>query len=125
MERDPRTYAIIGAAMEVHKEKGPGFHEPVYQECFEIELGLQGIPFEREKEFPLHYKGRLLKKKYQVDFVCRGEVLVEIKALDRLTGKEESQVMNYLRASRLNIALLINFGAESLEWRRFACTHSR
>ena len=122
---DPRTYALIGTAMEVHKEKGCGFKEPIYQECFELELGLQGLPFEREKVFQIHYKGQLLKKTYQADFVCFGEVLVELKALDRLTGKEESQVINYLKASGLSVALLINFGAESLEWKRIVYTHHR
>ncbi|MFC1805919.1 GxxExxY protein [Planctomycetota bacterium] len=122
---DPRTYALIGAAMEVHREKGCGFKEPVYQECFELELGLQGLPFEREKVFRIYYKGQLLKKTYEADFVCFGEVLVELKALDRLTSKEESQVINYLKASGLSVALLINFGAESLEWKRIVYTHPR
>ena len=125
MEDDPRTYAIIGAAMEVHKEKGCGFKEPVYHECFEIELGLQGIPSEHEKQFRIHYKGQLLEKRYTADFVCFGEVLVELKALDRLTSKEESQVINYLKASGLSVALLVNFGAESLEWKRIVYTHHR
>ena len=125
MEEDPRTYRLIGAAMEVHREKGCGFKEPVYQECFEVELGMQGIAPEREKEFKLYYKGRLLKKTYKADFVCMGEVLVELKALDRLTSQEESQVINYLKASGLEVALLINFGAESLEWKRIVYTHHR
>ena len=125
MEEDQRTYRLIGAAMEVHREKGCGFKEPVYQECFEVELGMQGIPFERGKEFRIHYKGRLLKKTYAADFVCLGEVLVELKALDRLTSNEESQVINYLKASSLEVALLINFGAERLEWKRLVYTHRR
>ena len=124
-EEDARTYAIIGAAMEVHREKGCGFKEPVYQECFELELGSRGLPFEREKVFQIYYKGQLLKKTYQADFVCFGEVLVELKALDRLTSKEEAQVINYLKASGLSVALLINFGAESLEWKRIVYTHHR
>lgn len=124
-EEDPRTYAILGAAMEVHGEKGCGFLEPVYHECFERELGLRGIAFEHEKEFRIYYKGQELKKRYVTDFVCFGEVLVELKALDRLTSREEAQVINYLKASGLSVGLLLNFGAESLEWKRIVYTHSR
>ncbi|MBL7224164.1 MAG: GxxExxY protein [Candidatus Brocadiae bacterium] len=122
-QKDPRTYALIGVAMEVHREKGCGFKEPVYQECFEIELGLQGISFEREKEFLIDYKGHRLKKTYQADFVCFGEVIVELKALNELASREESQVVNYLKASGLSVGLLINFGAESLQFKRIVCTH--
>lgn len=111
--------------MEVHAEKGCGFLEPVYHECFELELGLRRIPYEHERQFRIYYKGRELKKRYVADFVCFGEVLVELKALDRLTSKEEAQVINYLKASGLSVALLINFGAESLEWKRIVYTHSR
>ena len=117
-ERDPQTYAIIGAAMEVHGEKGCGFLEPVYQECLEVELGLRGIPFEREKEFPIYYKGQRLTKTYKADFVCYGEVIVEAKALSQLTSREEAQVLNYLKSSGLHVGLLINFGTESLQCRR-------
>ncbi|MFW6163693.1 MAG: GxxExxY protein [Planctomycetota bacterium] len=124
-DEDPRTYAILGAAMELHREKGCGFLEPVYHECFERELELRGIPFEHEKEFRIYYKGQELKKRYVADFVCFGEVLGELKALDRLTSREEAQVINYLKASGLSVALLLNFGAESLEWKRVVYTHSR
>jgi len=117
-ERDPQTYAIIGAAMEVHAVKGCGFLEPVYQECLEVELGLRHIPFEREKQYPIHYKGRRLTKTYKADFVCYGQVIVEAKALSQLTSREEAQVLNYLKSSGLHIGLLINFGTESLQWRR-------
>ncbi|MCC6487290.1 MAG: GxxExxY protein [Candidatus Hydrogenedentes bacterium] len=118
-EHDPETYAIIGAAMEVHREIGPGFLEPVYHECLEIEFGLRAIAFEHEVELPISYKGRRLEKIYIADFICHGEIIVEIKALDRLTGKEAAQVINYLRAGRKSKGLLLNFGSESLEVRRF------
>jgi GxxExxY protein len=118
MEGDPRTYAIIGAAMEVHRVKGCGFLEGVYQECLGIELGLRGLPFEREREFRLEYKGTPLEKTYKADFVCHGEVVVEVKALPELTGRDEAQLLNYLKASGLHVGLLLNFGTQSLEWRR-------
>jgi len=118
MERDPRTYAIIGAAMEVHRVKGCGFLEGVYQECLAIELGLRSIAFEREKEFRLEYKGTPLQRTYKADFVCHGEVIVEVKALPELTGRDEAQLINYLKAATLHVGLLLNFGRQSLEWRR-------
>jgi GxxExxY protein len=113
------AYAIIGAAIEVHKEMGPGFLEPVYQECMEIELQDRRIPFLPQQELRICYKGRQLEKKYQPDFLCYDKIVVEIKALDRLTSKEESQILNYLKATNLRLGLLINFGSEGkLEWKR-------
>jgi len=115
---DPKTYAIIGAGMEVHNELGCGFKEPLCQEAFAVELGKRGIPFEREKSLRVQYKDVLLEKEYSPDFVCFGDIVVEAKALDKLTGKEESQLLNYLKASGLHVGLLLNFGAESFEWKR-------
>jgi len=113
------VYAVVGAAMEVYNELGAGFLEPVYQEVLEIELTERGVPFEAQKELRIRYKGRLLKKTYQVDMIVFGKVIVELKALDHLTSREESQVLNYLNATGLEVGLLINFGAEGkLEWKR-------
>ncbi|MBI2436083.1 MAG: GxxExxY protein [Candidatus Hydrogenedentes bacterium] len=117
-DRDPQTYAIIGAAMEVHKEKGCGFAEPVYQECLEIELELRNIPFQREYRVNLEYKGRPLRKNYRADFVCFGEVLLELKACTALLPEHIAQTINYLRATGLKRALLLNFGKERLEYKR-------
>ena len=117
-ERDPQTYAILGAAMEVHSKVGSGFLETVYQECFEIELGLRGIPFARETAFPIDYKGHRLKTTYRGYFVCYESVIVEIKALSKLTSDHKAQVINYLKATGLHRALLLNFGAVRLEWER-------
>ena len=116
------VYAIVGAAMEVHRELGPGFLEAVYQEALEVEFGLKGIPFESQKEFAVYYKGRRLKKTYIADFVDYTCVVVEIKVLDRLTSKEESQLLNYLKATGLEVEMLLNFGAISLEWKRMVKT---
>ena len=113
------VYEIVGAAMEVHKELGCGFLEAVYQEAFEIELKGRKMSFESQKQLEIFYKGKRLEKEYFADVVCYGKIIVELKALDRLTSKEESQVLNYLKASRLKVGVLINFGALSLEWKRF------
>lgn len=113
------VYEIIGAAMEVHKELGCGFLEAVYQEALEIELKDRKIPFESQKQLEIVYKGKQLEKEYFADVVCYGKIIVELKALDRLTSKEESQVLNYLKASGLKVGVLINFGGASLEWKRF------
>jgi GxxExxY protein len=117
--RDPETYAINGAAMEVHRILGMGFLEPVYQSALEREFDRLGVPFGREVELPVYYKGQPLGVSYRADFLCYGDVLVELKALDRLTKRESAQIVHYLAASRLNRGLLLNFGTSSLQYKRF------
>ena len=117
--KDERTYKIIGAAMDVHKEMGCGFLEAVYQEALDIEFKRRDVPVKAQPVIEIFYKGILLEKKYQPDFICFNEVIIEIKALDQLSGTEESQIINYLKASCMKVGLLINFGSKSLEYKRF------
>ena len=117
-KRDPQTYAITGAAMEVHRVLGPGFLEAVYQEALAVELDEQLIPFKREVALSVTYKWETLACGYRADFVCYDEVLVELKAIERLTEIEMAQVINYLKATGLRRALLLNFAAPSLECKR-------
>jgi GxxExxY protein len=105
--------------MEVHGQLGCGFLEPVYQEAMVIELPVRQIPFQREVELPICYKAHRLNTRYRADFICCEEIIVEIKALAKLSGNEESQILNYLKATGLEIGLLINFGAKSLEFKSF------
>jgi GxxExxY protein len=116
--RDKETYAIIGAAMTVHKELGCGFLEAVYQEALEREFQCLNIPYEREKKLPVYYRDKVLKTYYQADFVCYDSIIVELKALQQLSGIDEAQVINYLKASTLQKALLFNFGEQTLQYKR-------
>lgn len=104
------TYALLGACFEVYKEKGNGFVEPVYQECLELELGLQGIPFTAQSQLRLHYKSVELKQRYIPDLFCYEKIIVELKAVRRLTDEHRAQVLNYLHATSLRLGLLVNFG---------------
>src|SRR5262245_23095070 len=107
--------------MEVHSELGPGFLEAVYHAAIKIELANREILFESEKSLPIFYKGRQLDTGYRADLICYGQIIIELKALDRLTSKEEAQMLNYLKATGLRVGLLINFGSHGkLEWRRYA-----
>jgi len=116
--KDERTYKIIGAALEVHKHLGCGFLEAVYQEALGREFKIQGVPYKPQPVVEIKYKGQPLNKTYQPDFTCYDEIIVEIKALQKLSGLEEAQLINYLEATSLKVGLLINFGAKSLEHKR-------
>ena len=119
LQRDPETYAIIGAAMEVHRELGNGFLEAVYQDAIEVEFQARGIPYSREHSIPISYKGHTLGTPYRADFVCHSSIIVELKAIKVLADLESAQVLHYLKATGYQRALLINFGSPKLEYKRF------
>jgi len=123
-ENDPRTFAIIGAAMEVHRLLGCGFLEAVYQEALAIEFKARNIVFKRELCLPISYKGSLLSTSYCADFICFDSVIVELKALAHMSGTEEAQVINYLKATGYEVGILLNFGARSLQHRRLVLSKS-
>ena len=104
------SYAIMGACFEVYREMGCGFSEPVYQECLEIELGLQAIPFQAQRDLRLVYKQQQLKTFFKPDFLCYDLVVVEIKAVSEFADEHRAQVHNYLKATGLKLGLLVNFG---------------
>jgi GxxExxY protein len=104
--------------MEVHKQLGHGFLEAVYQDAAVIEFRLRQIPFEKEVSLPIQYKGIRLPTHYRADFICFSDIIVELKALNTLSSTEEAQVLHYLKATGLPRALLINFGAPSLQYKR-------
>ncbi|MDM7922182.1 MAG: GxxExxY protein [Pyrinomonadaceae bacterium] len=113
------TYQIVGAAMEVYYKLGPGFLEPVYQEALSIEMALRNIPFIEQQRFQIEHKGQKLNREYVADFCCFRQIIVEIKALAGTTTVEWSQVINYLKVSRMRVGLLFNFGSHGrLEWKK-------
>lgn len=117
------VYAVVGAAIEVHREMGCGFFEAAYQEAMELEMGERGVPYLSQQLLKIRYKQWVLKKEYIADFICYGKLLIEIKAIDRLTSKDEAQVLNYLKATGFEVAVLINFGAHGrLQWKRLVRT---
>ena len=125
MNTDPETYSIIGAAMEVHRELGHGFLEAVYQEALALELTAQKIPFKREAPVSVRYKHQPLACAYRADFICYESILVELKAIEHLGSVEKSQVINYLNATKLNRALLFNFGSPRLEYERLVLNYQQ
>ena len=104
------SYKIIGACFEVYREQGCGFLEEVYQQCMELELGLQGVPFIAQKPLPLAYKGKFLRATYKPDFMCYDQIVLELKAVSDVSEEHRAQVQNYLKATRLKLGLLVNFG---------------
>ena len=113
------VFAVIGAAIDVHRELGAGFLESVYQEALEIELRARKVPFVAQQAISVRYKGLTLKKQYFADLVCFERIIVEIKALPHLSGTERAQLLNYLKGTGFPIGILINFGSHGkLEWKR-------
>jgi len=114
-------YSIVGACFEVYKDKGNGFHEPVYQECLGIEFEHQRIPAIPKPSLTLEYRGRVLEQKYIPDFICCEKIIVELKALNELTDEHRSQVLNYLKATGFELGLLVNFGSHpKIQYERIA-----
>ncbi len=112
------TSQIIGCAMEVHRALGTGFQEVIYQRALQYEFELRGIEFKREFEMPVFYKHKQVGTR-RVDFLVKNKISVEIKAINQLENVHLAQAINYIEAYNLEIGLLINFGARSLEFRRF------
>ncbi|WP_396171180.1 GxxExxY protein [Flavobacterium sp.] len=112
------TYQIIGLCMEVHKILGKGFSEIVYKEALQYEFSQKGIPFEREKAYEIEYKDIILSKGYFADFVVFDEIILEVKAISQLTSSDTGQPLNYLACSKNKIGLVVNFGEDSLKYRR-------
>lgn len=117
------AYAIIGAAMEAYNQLGPGFSEAIYQEALEFESDARNLPNNPQQDIYIEYKGTKLKQFFKPDFIYYEKIIVEIKAMDRLTSREEAQLLNYLKATGLPVGVLINFGADgNLEWKRMILT---
>ncbi len=113
------VYQIVGACFEVYKDKGHGFVESVYQDCLEIELELQKMPFDRKRVLTLEYKGRSLDHWFAPDLICYEQIIVEIKAVKELANEHRAQLLNYLKATGLKVGVLVNFGHHpGLQWER-------
>ena len=113
------AFAIVGAAMEVHRQLGPGFLEVVYRKALVYELTLRQIPFEEEKILPVYYKGQLVGE-YKADIVVDGKIILELKAVSAIIKAHEAQALHYLTATGLQLALILNFGTGSLQQKRIA-----
>ena len=116
------SYEIVGACMDVHSQLGPGFLESVYQEALAREFAERNIPFLEQWGIDVYYKGEKLEKKFFADFICYGEIIIEIKAMEGFVPEHEAQLINYLKATQKPLGLLVNCGVEKLQYRRFANT---
>jgi len=119
------AYRLIGACLAVHKDKGHGFVEAIYQDALEIELELSGIPFERQRNFSIHYRDRPLKHTYTPDLIGFDKIIIELKAAKALNDEHRAQLLNYLKITGLQLGLLVNFGSyPRLEWERIILTQT-
>ena len=114
---DKELYGIIGAAMEVQNELGMGFLELVYHDALNVELELRGIPYETEKPIAITYKGQPLERSYKADLVCYGNIVVELKSVEKLKAEHTAQLLNYLKATGMPMGILINFGEKPLRYK--------
>ena len=112
------SFKIIGAALEVHKVLGCGFVEMVYQEALEEEFKKRNIPYEREKELLINYKGKILSKTFRADFICYDKIILELKAVNEFIDDHYAQIYSYLKASNMSLGILINFGKANLDYYR-------
>jgi len=118
--REQETYKIIGICMEVHRNLGPGLLEIIYKDALEIEFKENNIPFEREKEFAIEYKGKILPHKFYADFLVNEDVILEVKAIKEFSNEHIAQILNYLKLAQSEIGLLVNFQTKSLQYKRYA-----
>ena len=116
--REEETFKIIGVCMEVHRNLGPGLLEVVYKDALEIEFKANNLPFEREKEFSIEYKGIILPHKFYADFIVNEDIVLEVKAVKEFSGEHTAQVLNYMKLSDSEIGLLVNFQNKSLQHKR-------
>lgn len=117
--RESETYKIIGICMEVHRNLGPGLLEIVYKDALEIEFKENDIPFEREKEYSIEYKGKVLAHKFYADFIINNDIVLEIKAIKEFSGEHIAQILNYIKLSNSEVGLLVNFQTKSLQYKRY------
>lgn len=118
--REEETYKIIGTCMEVHRNLGPGLLEVIYKDALEIEFRENNIPFEREKEFLIEYKGKILPHKFYADFIVNDDIILEVKAVKEFSNEHIAQVLNYLKLANSEIGLLVNFQTKSLQYKRYS-----
>ena len=117
--RNDETYEIIRICMGVHRNLGSGLLEIIYKDAIEIELKAKNIPFEREKEFPIEYKGQILPHRFYADFVVNGNIILEIKAVKEFSKEHLAQLLNYMKISGSELGLLFNFYPSSLQYKRY------
>lgn len=112
------SYFVIGLCMDIHNELGKGFSEAVYSDALEIELKSNGVPFKKEVKFDIIYKGKKLKHHYFADFIVDDKIILELKAVEKISSSHVKQTLNYLAASKMKLGLIINFGEDSLAYKR-------
>lgn len=112
------SYFVVGLCMDIHNELGKGFSEAVYGDALEIELKTNGVPYRKEAKFDIIYKGELLKHHYFADFIIDDKIILELKAVEKISSSHVKQTMNYLAASKMKLGLIVNFGEDSLTYKR-------